>query len=868
MRAATVTACVLLLLGYGLYHVRFQIGTDQIVADDNAPGVRAAILSESTWDRFAPEGKEVDAIFGDIVLQNEYLTAVIAQPLASRNANMTVRDVAGGLIDLTANSPQSDQLSAFYPGQRAFPYRSWTVNDADGNERNLTEAPLQGEAASVTVHAEGGDGRLQVDTTYTLRQGSRWISVTSVFRNVSDAAIDTVLQDDIRCDGQKEQMVKSPNGEGEFYFIADQFWGQAYGLTAGEHAMQFNNTDARRSDIKYLANEGGSTVTVAPGDSYRLTRYLTAGATQLHVAEAFSLRAGDAATPVQLFLRDENQRPIVGGVVTLHPQGDDHSNFAGVVHSDDAGAVTVPLAPGHYLLDLTFNGQVVLENHPLQVDANVEQEELIVVDGHHPGTLQVAVTDGEGREIPCKVQIAGVGDTPTPNFGPDTAVFGVRNLRYTPNGQFSQPLPPGQYALIASHGPEYDAVFAEVEVTAGETTDFSCELVRSVDTTGWISSDFHSHASPSGDNTSSQLGRVLNLVCEHIEFAPCTEHNRVSTYQPHIDSLRIAPFLSSCSGIELTGSPLPLNHQNAFPLEHTHHHQDGGGPVTDTDIETQVERLALWDNRSEKLIQQNHPDLGWLIYDRDGDGEYDDGHAGILPHIDVIEVHPVESALTLQPFRGERNDTLFNWLQMLNDGKRYPGVINTDAHYNFHGSGWARNWIRCDTDDPAAIDVMDIVHASERGTLVMSNGPFLEVTATLPGANEIYEVGDMIEAPERQIEFDVKVQCPNWLDVNRVFVVVNGRRSAEHDYSRETHPDMFSDGVVKFEQHLNVTVEEDAHIIVVTGGEGMTLGPVFGPDYGTTPPTALTNPFWIDVDGGDWTPNNDTLDSPLPTRRS
>ena len=62
------------------------------------------------------------------------------------------------------------------------------------------------------------------------------------------------------------------------------------------------------------------------------------------------------------------------------------------------------------------------------------------------------------------------------------------------------------------------------------------KLVRSVKTDGWISADFHSHSSPSGDNTSSQLGRVLNLLCEHVEFAPCTEHNRLSTYDPHLQA--------------------------------------------------------------------------------------------------------------------------------------------------------------------------------------------------------------------------------------------------------------------------------------------------------------------------------------------
>src|SRR5688500_13622572 len=50
-----------------------------------------AILTEKNWDEFAPQGKEVDCIYGDIVLRNDKIIVVIAQPLPSRNANMTVR---------------------------------------------------------------------------------------------------------------------------------------------------------------------------------------------------------------------------------------------------------------------------------------------------------------------------------------------------------------------------------------------------------------------------------------------------------------------------------------------------------------------------------------------------------------------------------------------------------------------------------------------------------------------------------------------------------------------------------------------------------------------------------------------------------
>src|SRR6185503_3905877 len=178
----------------------------------------------------------------------------------------------------------------------------------------------------------------------------------------------------------------------------------------------------------------------------------------------------------------------------------------------------------------------------------------------------------------------------------ESAEYTLRNLIYTPNGRFQQSVPTGRYAATISHGPEFDSVQTEIVVEAGTEAPLKATLVRTVDTSGWVSSDFHSHSSPSGDNTGSQLGRVLNLVCEHIEFAPCTEHNTVSTYAPHIKKLEIEPFLASVTGIELTGSPLPLNHQNAFPIKHSPRTQNGGGPVSGPDLETQIERLALWDD--------------------------------------------------------------------------------------------------------------------------------------------------------------------------------------------------------------------------------------------------------------------------------
>ena len=135
----------------------------------------------------------------------------------------------------------------------------------------------------------------------------------------------------------------------------------------------------------------------------------------------------------------------------------------------------------------------------------------------------------------------------------------VKNLAYTVNGQLQARLAAGEYDVTISHGPEYNAEFMKVKIEDGGTTARRVVLPRVVATEGWVSADFHSHSSPSGDNTSSQLGRVLNLVAEHIEFAPCTEHNRVSTYSGHLRALQLTGAMASVEGMEMTGQPLPLN---------------------------------------------------------------------------------------------------------------------------------------------------------------------------------------------------------------------------------------------------------------------------------------------------------------------
>ncbi len=833
--------------------------------------VQVAVLNEGNFDRLVPEGKEVDAIYGDIVLRNEHVTAVIAAPVPTRNANMTVRDVAGCLIDLTTRTSGSDQLSAFYPGMRQYPYRSWSVQVDENESLDVVDSlDANGRSVSVVVKADADENRPAVEVTYRLAAEASTLDVITRYSNPGDTSLSFELTDDLRADAQKEDMPKSANGTHDLFWIEDRFWQQAYGIVADQRRLQ-TNTDSRRTQIKYVDGSDSAAVTIPAGESLVLSRSIAPGSNLLAVRSVFGADQGTEYTPVTLAVRDKQGRWVPEA--RLEVRQNDES--LGSVTTNGRGETTIPLTAGSYVVRVLVQGNQALQGRELVVHSNVQQEESIILQNYDPGKVVGKITDEQGGPIACKVEFTPKGDMPRPNWGPETAEFATGNLRYVPRGEFEQALYPGMYDVIISHGPEYDAIFTELEIKPGETSRLEHQLVRSVDTTGWVSSDFHSHSTPSGDNTSSQLGRVLNLVCEHIEFAPCTEHNRIDTYVPHIKRLGIEKEMATCSGIELTGSPLPLNHQNAFPLHHHHHHQDGGGPITDGDPSTQIERLALWDNRSEKLIQQNHPDIGWLFYDKDGDGQPDDGYARGIGYIDVMEIHPIALALELSQYEQrddyEGNHRIFNWLQLLNQGYRIPGVTNTDAHYNYHGSGWLRIWIESPTDDPAEIDTLDMVHAAEHGQVLMSNGPFLTVWATaLPASTDAApsgaSIGEELRAPNGDVQLHVRVQCPNWLDVDHVFLLVNGRKHADHDYTRDAQPDAFDDGVVKFDRTLDLKLESDAHLVVVAGHHGRTLEPVYGGQYGKQHPAALANPIFVDVDGDGFTPNKDTLGSPLPVK--
>ncbi len=813
----------------------------------------AAELTADNWELLVPRGKEVDAIYGDVVLRNDFLTAVIARPNAARHANMTIRSVGGCLIDLAVRSHESDQLGAFYPGRRTYPFA----------ELQLTAAQQAGGRAMVTVKAPGTDKTAEFRTEWSLGATDRFLTAVSTWTNASAADLTVVLEDAVRADGGKEDMPKCPDGDRRLFWFHDIHWQQAYGVHVPGYRMRAKNGN-RETDLAYESEAGGSVV-LKPGASVTVRRmiYVNVDLPAVRADHADSLGTGDRLQSYVLQVTAE-QRPISAARVELTAAGD----AVGTVVTGADGTAPVRLPGGALKAVVNIDGQQFEAREVTGTDGRVQ----VHVDEYRGGQVLLKVVDDVGRPLPAKVEFAGREGTVTPRWAPDTAEYFVRNVAYTASGTVQARLAAGEYDVTISHGPEYNAEFTKLKVEAGGTTERTVVLPRVVSTEGWISADFHSHSTPSGDNTSSQLGRVLNLAAEHVEFAPCTEHNRVSTYADHLRSLQLTGHLASVEGMELTGQPLPLNHQNVFPMRFRPRTQDGGGPVTDVSPEAQMERLAAWDENSVKLIQQNHPDAGWLFYDQDGDQQPDGGYERSFGLINVMEIHPIDKLLKRERFdiRGGKaieNHTALNWLQLLNQGFRIYGVVNTDSHYNFHGSGGLRIWLKSSTDDPSRISSDEMRDVSREGRIIMSNGPYLEASFGESGSAAAQAIsGDDLRAASGKVTGRIRVQCANWLDIDTVQVLVNGRPADGLTFTRQSHPQLFGTGVVKFEKTVELGLAGDAHLVVLVGHATQVLGGVVGPDWGQQHPTALSNPVFVDVDGGGFRANRDTLDIPLPVR--
>ncbi len=187
-------------------------------------------------------------------------------------------------------------------------------------------------------------------------------------------------------------------------------------------------------------------------------------------------------------------------------------------------------------------------------------------------TFEVRDADG-GALIPCKLTLVGVDGTPSPRFtkndigkqeGDGTVEAYDRILSLAGVGVAH--VPNGTYDVYVSRGPEWDlAIQRKVRITSKGAV-VQARLKHVVLTPGWLSADFHVHASHSSDSHVPMHDRIFEFVSDGVELITSTDHNTVSDYAPVIGELGAGKYITSLVGDELTTAG--WGHFGAWPLPH------------------------------------------------------------------------------------------------------------------------------------------------------------------------------------------------------------------------------------------------------------------------------------------------------------
>ena len=460
------------------------------------------------------------------------------------------------------------------------------------------------------------------------------------------------------------------------------------------------------------------------------------------------------------------------------------------------------------------------------VDAADPDQAFVLQTGKPVGRLAFQIIDATNHvSLPARLYFAYADGREE-----EPVVGRFKNFIVTPSGREVKTIPVGEYDVYITRGTEYSLDHHRVSIEEGKTTQIDSRLNQVVDTSGFISSDFHLHL-----QFEMRDGAMVSAA-EGIDLLTATDHNILKDYAPYIEALNLERFMKSVVGSELDTA---FGHFNSFPLRtdrwasRTFRHA----------IRTPAEffRIVRQDP-GEQIIQLNHP-RNWepnptsgyfdqRLNPETGEGEYryfDGGFDSLEIYNsghDKKDGHMGRTALVEQKLK--------DWYNLLNRGILAAGVANSDAHrYPEQLPGYPRNYAVSGTDKPWEIDPEEVVTAIKRRNVTGSGGPFIRFTGN--GA----PVGSLVSDLDRNVSLRIEVQAPNWIPVERVEVIRNGELL-------QTYPVVVpqQDKPWNFAAELIVKPERDSWYLVLATSDKRWSKP-----FTQFSSFSFTNPIFVDVDG-------------------
>ncbi len=475
------------------------------------------------------------------------------------------------------------------------------------------------------------------------------------------------------------------------------------------------------------------------------------------------------------------------------------------------------------------------------------------------GVLRFQILDHEGNPAPARLTFIAP-DGSRPQLFPSTQArpdeLAVRhNVVYTLSGTGAITVPVGTYTVWASRGLEYEIESRSIDITTSSECIWTPRLERELETTGWVSGDFHLHTlTHSGHGDSNMPERVISLIGEGVEFAVASDHNHNTDYEPTMRDLGVPHALRAVVGNEIS---TPIGHFNAFPLY-------ADKPIIDPEIHDGHElfkliREQINDFGTVPVVQVNHPRWGGIDYF----GSFDlDPITATTPDakfsydFDSVEIFNenegygyIDADERDIPIGSGSFSVLRDWFNLLNRGHRIAAVGNSDSHdVASEIAGWPRNYIASSTDTPHEIDPAEIAANIRAKRVYTTYGPIVDFSV-----NAVQMGGDANAMPSTEHQRDagwvdvaMRVRVPSWIDCDRVMIVVNGEIVKTIDVSDQT-------GVLRLDTTERIELFADSWVSLLVEGDD-PLDPIVHTQGRPIYPWAVLNPVWVDADNdGTWT---------------
>lgn len=429
----------------------------------------------------------------------------------------------------------------------------------------------------------------------------------------------------------------------------------------------------------------------------------------------------------------------------------------------------------------------------------------VAFDLVNPRSLTVNVREANGGPMPARVTvICSSGPCPVPHrtlvlfsdTDKDPMPDNVQAIGFVgASGTLSLQLPPAQYLVLVSRGPEYSIHPNGFPAVPGTAIDLrsadatvNAVLARVIDTAGWMSVDTHVHAVNSPDSIVDNATRVAGFAADGFDIIVSTDHDFVTDFAPTIAAAGLTPFLSSVMGEEI--STMDWGHYNLFPLVNDPTDKIAGGAIDwagDRGPTLNPSLLfAEGRKRGVKTIQINHPRgfLGGLTHLR-ADTDTFATHAApesfrmapvsgatstdtrlLSADFNAMEIlNNADDEFDAQGLdaRGRMND----WMTLLSRGLPIAATGTSDTHYRAMTTGW-RTFIELASFDPTSMSTQ--LNAMKA---VVTNGPFVKIAVyrvDAAGTQVTPSVGPggTVSQDTRELGVTVEVQVPEYLDVTKV----------------------------------------------------------------------------------------------------